>query len=127
MSKTYRSAKGVNIDMEALRLQNENAVALGNMKVNARGDLLGKGGKVVQSAHERTRSYYEDNPKAVKKSGVSLKDEVVDETVQEEAVIETPKAKTKQKAKPKAKQIEKELEDGSIEILNPETDEGNKL
>lgn len=57
MGKLYRSAKGTAIDMEALRTANENAVAVGNMKVNAKGDVL-KGGKVVQTAKERITPHY---------------------------------------------------------------------
>jgi hypothetical protein len=34
------------IDMDAVKLSNEDAIAVGNMKVNARGDKLGPGGRV---------------------------------------------------------------------------------
>jgi hypothetical protein len=34
----YKSAKGKPVDMGALRLKNEKERAVGNMKVNARGD-----------------------------------------------------------------------------------------
>ena len=44
MGKTYRSMQGRQIDMEKLRAQNELMPAVGNMKVNARGDELGPGG-----------------------------------------------------------------------------------
>lgn len=38
--KVYRTAQGKIVDLGALQLQNENVRAVGNMKVNARGDLL---------------------------------------------------------------------------------------
>tara|TARA_Y100000385_G_C12663757_1_gene454913 strand:+ start:131 stop:595 length:465 start_codon:yes stop_codon:yes gene_type:complete len=50
--KIHRTARGQAIDMESLRLQNENTIAVGNMKVNARGDELGFGGKVVKTRKE---------------------------------------------------------------------------
>jgi len=50
--KIHRTARGQTIDMESLRLQNENTIAVGNMKVNARGDELGFGGKVVKTRKE---------------------------------------------------------------------------
>jgi hypothetical protein len=40
---------GDGIDMDMLRLANENTIAIGNMKVNARGDQLGPGGKVIKT------------------------------------------------------------------------------
>jgi len=53
MARKYRTAKGKMIDMEAMRTANERTVASGNMKVNAKGDELGKGGRVVKPVKER--------------------------------------------------------------------------
>ena len=39
----YRSANGKEVDMEKLRNQNELTLAVGNARVNARGDELGPG------------------------------------------------------------------------------------
>ena len=39
-SKIYRSAQGKSIDLGTIMLQNETVRAVGNMKVNARGDKL---------------------------------------------------------------------------------------
>jgi hypothetical protein len=43
----YRSARGKEVDMGKLALQNELTPAVGNMNVNARGDKLGPGGKIL--------------------------------------------------------------------------------
>ena len=43
-----RTNRGNMIDMDALMLKNEEEIALGNMKVNARGDKLGPGGKIIK-------------------------------------------------------------------------------
>lgn len=55
--RIYRTNKGVMIDMESMRATNEKTVATGNMRVNAKGDLL-KGGKVVAPVKERTSAHY---------------------------------------------------------------------
>ena len=47
MGNKFRTAGGKMIDIDNLRLQNEKTIAVGNMKVNARGDQLGKGGEIV--------------------------------------------------------------------------------
>lgn len=49
MATNHRTARGVPVDMDRLRLQNETSIAIGNMKVNARGDQLGPGGKIVKT------------------------------------------------------------------------------
>jgi hypothetical protein len=61
MKKIYRSAQGKQIDVDMLRLQNEEVIAVGNMKVNARGDELGPGGIVVKTRNEAMDNYYESN------------------------------------------------------------------
>ncbi len=45
---TYSTARGVQIDMLKIINQNEMTIAVGNMGVNARGDKLGPGGKIVK-------------------------------------------------------------------------------
>ena len=70
MGKTVRSMRGKEIDMEKLNLRNETLPAVGNMKVNARGDEIGKGGKVVRTREEILKDYYKDNPRAIEEEVV---------------------------------------------------------
>jgi hypothetical protein len=85
------------------------------MKVNARGDRLGKGGKIIQKREEATREYYQNNPKSVVKS-VSIKDAVDSQPVKDQSA-EIVKKSTKAKAK-KTKEVE--LPNGDIEIQEVE-------
>lgn len=48
----YRTMNGKEIDMGKLVLQNEMTVAVGNVKVNARGDELGPGGKIIRKRED---------------------------------------------------------------------------
>jgi hypothetical protein len=66
--KTYRTAAGKHIDMEALLSFNEEAIAVGNNPVNARGDEIGPGGEVIRTSNEIVQEYYATNPNAVEKS-----------------------------------------------------------
>lgn len=54
MSKhtTYR---GTIIDMDLLKFQNQNNVALGNARMNARGDKIGSGGTIIKTREELLR------------------------------------------------------------------------
>ena len=64
MGRTYRTMQGRTIDMDKLRSQNELTPAVGNMKVNARGDEISPGGKILRTREQVVSSYYEKNPKA---------------------------------------------------------------
>lgn len=66
MGKTYTSIRGKEIDMEKLSLRNETTPAVGNIKVNARGDELGPGGKIVRTREQILQDYYKDNPRAIR-------------------------------------------------------------
>lgn len=66
MGKVYTSIRGKEIDMEKLSLRNETVPAVGNLKVNARGDELGPGGKIVRTREQVLQDYYKNNPGAAK-------------------------------------------------------------
>ena len=57
--RMYRTMQGRMVDIEKLRAVNENTRAIGNMNVNARGDVIGTGGHVVKSKETIMREYYE--------------------------------------------------------------------
>ena len=65
-----RSMRGREIDMEKLNLKNEMQPAVGNMKVNARGDELGPGGKIVRTREEILADYYKKNPRSAKEDAL---------------------------------------------------------
>lgn len=64
MGKMHKTMQGRLVDMEKLMNQNELMPAIGNIKVNARGDELGPGGKIIRKREEIVSEYYEKNPKA---------------------------------------------------------------
>lgn len=56
--KQYRSAMGKTVDMGALLLQNENVRAVGNMNVNARGDVLDSKNRVIDQKAQQVKRQY---------------------------------------------------------------------
>jgi hypothetical protein len=50
--QVYRTARGREIDMGKFTLQNELTPAVGNARVNARGDKLGPGGKIIKQKEQ---------------------------------------------------------------------------
>ena len=52
--------QGKAIDMDLLRPKNE-LIPVGNAPVNARGDEIGPGGKIVKKREDVLRDFYDDN------------------------------------------------------------------
>lgn len=67
-----KTMRGRTLDVGAIMAQNETTVALGNAKMNARGDIIGPGGQIVRRKEQIAQEYHKRNPNAVKT--VSLKE-----------------------------------------------------
>ena len=67
-----KSYKGKEVDMSQLLEQQSGTLAAGNMRVNARGDLIGKGGKIIKTREQLENEYVSKNPNAVKQKSENL-------------------------------------------------------
>lgn len=56
--KVYRSMQGKEVNMETLAARNETMPAVGNVRMNARGDELGPGGVVVRKREDIVNDHY---------------------------------------------------------------------
>lgn len=56
--KVYKSAMGKNVDLGALLLQNEQVRAVGNMGVNAVGDLIDSTDRVIDQRNRQVQRQY---------------------------------------------------------------------
>jgi hypothetical protein len=56
--RTYRTAQGKVVDMGALQLKNENVRAVGNMSVNAKGDLVDSSNRSISSRNDQVGRQY---------------------------------------------------------------------
>ena len=54
----HRTAMGKTIDMAALTAKNEKTRAVGNMKVNARGDTIDAQGRIIRTATAKVNDSY---------------------------------------------------------------------
>lgn len=72
---THRSNRGIEVDFNKLRARNEKEIAIGNTKTNARGDQLGRGGKVAKSADKIAQEHYKQNaPRTTKQTTIKTDD-----------------------------------------------------
>ena len=57
----HRSMQGKEIDIDMLRVRNETTLAVGNAKMNARGDELGPNGQIVRKREDSSVEYHTDS------------------------------------------------------------------
>jgi len=77
--KERKSMRGVSVDLGKLMSQQEKNIAVGNTKSNARGDQLGRAGRVIKSADDLAREHYNrNNPNAVKNTTLKTDDYQID-------------------------------------------------
>ena len=91
--------QGKQIDMDLLRKKNELTPAVGNARVNARGDELGPGGKIIKKREEVVKEYYNSRPVE------QVQDRPIEDTVvKQEAPKKTAPKKTTTRAQQKVEQ-----------------------
>ena len=120
--RMYRTMQGRMVDIEKLRAANESTQAVGNMNVNARGDVLGAGGQVVTPKAKVMQKYYEqpkgvaDDTPARNKPAPAPQTKAVETKIVEPKKAATPKAATP-KAAPKKTVAPKKGIDAALDGL----------
>jgi len=87
--KLYRTMQGRMVDIEKLRASNENVKAVGNMSVNARGDVLGAGGQIIKSKEEQMKEYYDAPKGQVSDARTRTVKESRPQTIPQQQVVQT--------------------------------------
>ena len=97
----YRTAQGKSLDMAALAAKNEKVRAVGNMKVNARGDTIDGQGRVIRPATQKVAEQYQKSvgnksalprrpkvPKVVEEKTIEEKelDNMIDDDIEVEEI-----------------------------------------
>ena len=120
--RMYRTMQGRMVDIEKLRTANESVQAVGNMNVNARGDVLGAGGQVVTPKETVIKQYYEqpkgmvsDTPTKNKPMSAPKVEPI--QTVQKMTPVASKPAPTKTVA-PQPKKVETK----PVETFKPKTE-----
>jgi hypothetical protein len=121
---TYVTKRGKTLDVSSILSRHQKEIAAGNANYNAKGDLIGRGGEIIKKAADKARAYYKDNPKSVKKVGISATQtptKEAEEKAKLEELREVPKSTNKTKTSNK-KKTKKKAPD---EIVKP--DVGTKI
>ena len=64
-NKIYKTAQGQTVDLGAILLKNEHVRAVGNMNVNARGDLLDSSNRVIDQRNQQVARQLESTTQPV--------------------------------------------------------------
>ena len=56
--RVYRTSRGAIVDMSTMLTQNETVPAIGNMRVNARGDEISPDGTITKSRNQIMQEYH---------------------------------------------------------------------
>lgn len=114
MNKMYRTMQGREIDMDQLLAKNETMPAVGNVRVNARGDELGPDGSIIRSRENILSEYYSYEPqqmsteelsltkvkinssrKDLNKQNAAIEQPIIEETVEVEEQVKTKSKEAK--------------------------------
>lgn len=110
--KVYKSALGKPVDMAALAAKNEKVRAVGNMKVNARGDTIDANGKVIVPVNQKVNTSYaktvvNKGAQVVKsvptpapnkpKEKLTVEEQLIEDSFEDDLEIEKIKAKESKK------------------------------
>jgi len=117
--RMYRTMQGRMVDIEKLRAANENVQAVGNMNVNARGDILGPSGQIVTKKETVIQKYYEQPKSMVDDTPARVKPAPAPKTPPKQTVqTMTPVEKTEVKKSAPAPKVETK----PVETVKPKTE-----
>jgi hypothetical protein len=75
----YRSAQGRQVDMTHLAAKNEKIRAVGNMNVNARGDVIDSNNKIIKDNTKRVKTTYNNSVSSPRKPNQPVQRKVIAE------------------------------------------------
>ena len=108
--------RGKQVDMDLLRKRNELTPAVGNARVNARGDELGPGGQIIKKREDVVAEHYATAGVATEATGRTQTNKPVADVI--EPVVETPVKKTVTRTKKEEIVIEAPITAAEQEMLD---------
>mgnify|MGYP001288148005 CR=1 FL=1 len=117
--RMYRSMQGKMIDIDKLRTANEDVRAVGNMNVNARGDVVAKSGNVVKTKAQVIKKYYEqpkgmvDDTPTIMRPAPAIKKEIT--PPKPKSTQSTAQTRAPRQAKPKTATAPKKGIDAALD------------
>lgn len=121
MGKTYKTAMGKSIDMGAMVLANEKVRAVGNQKVNARGDVIDSNNNVVKTKQQQIAEQYSTQGKRQNRPSNTQKPKEDKPTEKSVAKSEPVKAQPKVEPEPEPVDFPEDVAADDVEIVKEPT------
>lgn len=111
MGRVYKTAMGQSLDMSILRAKNERERAVGNMNVNARGDIIDSNNQVINDNNKRINQMYQKtmNSEAVARARAKQEEQERQRLLAQQA--QAAPAKTRGKARKETELTDQEQQD----------------
>ena len=116
--RMYRTMQGRMVDIEKLRASNEHVRAVGNMNVNARGDVLGAGGQIATPKADVIAKYYEQPKGKVDDTPIRMRQTPPRRVAPVSQVVESkpvPQPRATRQTKPRATRTPKKGIDAALD------------
>lgn len=114
MARTHKTALGKSIDMDALRAKNERVRAVGNMNVNARGDVIDAHDRIINDATKRVNEQY--------MKSVARQTNIIPDIRSSGTTESSPSKTLVPDPEPELTAAEMELEDDDLDFVRPEAE-----
>ena len=123
--KTVKTARGRELNMSAIAIQNETARAVGNVPVNARGDIIDNRGNVKVSREQVTKQAYKEAAPDATAKEVGIKEDDAQVAEQQSKKAKKPKEVNRElrEREDGSQYIEVEYSDGSMDTVEINEDE----
>jgi hypothetical protein len=112
----HRTAKGKMIDMAALAKANDQARAVGNAGMNARGDAIDRSGNVIRTVQAKARAQHDTTSAPVTAKMSDTPNNKPTKRATTENVAPKVVSETKKTREDGTTYLEIEFEDGSIDV-----------
>lgn len=129
MKKIYKTSRGTPIDIDALRIRFENEIAVGNMRVNAKGDTIGKKGQVIEPVKNKAIASHQTQ-KAIKQTSLkSVTPQQIQKDIAQSTVDALTSGGTKKTISAPVQKNKKQvkLPNGDIVLVDEDQDPNEQL
>lgn len=92
----HRTAMGRAVDMSSMAAKNEKVRAVGNMSVNARGDVIDSHNRIVKNNSQRVKESYRNTVSTETPDHLTPGTQPTQSALQEDAQITTPELSTEE-------------------------------
>ena len=121
MGKTYKTAMGKTIDMGSMSVANEKIRAVGNMSVNARGDIIDSNNNIVKTRQQQLAEQYSTQTKKQNRPGTAQKPQAEKPAAPAKVKESKPEPVAQEPVAQEAVDFPQDVAEDDVEVVKEET------